>query len=168
MVWLHLAYLSLFLTSAAGAVLFLGFTFRSPARFLGFAINEPSYPRSWVVAHLSMASATFALFSARMFLEGGWRDPLATVGYLLLSATLGVGLWFFARYDRLGKPLRWRLVAVHLILAVLTFTAMTAALPRFTPSGPQRLPASQRGHGNSAWKLFEQHRSELKHQRRPG
>jgi hypothetical protein len=168
MVWLRLAYLSLLVTSALGAVLFLGFTFRTPQRSAEASSPGPDYPRAYVLAHLSLATITFLLFTVEMFHAGGTRDGFAVVGYGLLGATLAVGIWFFSRYDRLGRPLRWRLVAAHLVLAVLTFTAMTAALPAYAPAGAQRLPVAERGHGNSAWLLYRQHRSELAHARQPG
>jgi|GEM_PF-2976335 len=165
MVWLRLTYLSLFVTSMAGAVLFLGFTFRPPPHHTA-STGKAIYPRRYVVVHLSLATVTHLFCTVYMLRGGGWRDGLTVAGYLFLSATLGVGLWFFTRYDRLGRALRWRLVAVHLSLAVLTFTAMIAALPGSLPAGAHRLPLAQRGQGSSAWRLYVQHRSELAHARR--
>ncbi|MCL6594685.1 MAG: hypothetical protein K6V73_00550 [Firmicutes bacterium] len=147
-------FLSLAVTAAFGAVLFVGFTFRQPVTFLWFNLNDASYPRTLVMAHMASAMVTFLLFTWYL-VRRGLGDAFVDAAYALTALTLGVGMAFFLRYDYWSRPLRWRLVGAHLVLAVFTFIAIVVALPLFPPP-PRTVPRSDLGSHSSLWANVQQ------------
>lgn len=149
------AYLSLFVASLFGAVLFFGFTFRTRIR----------YPLALVTLHLLTVVITFGLFTALVIQQvhlHGWVQmtfaaKFLVITYVIFAVTLLAGLAFFLRYDARRKRLRMRMVAVHLFMAALTFLSATTlmSLPLYpTPSLPV--------HG-STWYLIHRHRHTYLH-----
>jgi hypothetical protein len=146
---LHLTYAGIAVTSTLGAILFVGFTFRPAVTFLWFNVNQSAYPRTLVMTHMASALATWGLFTAYMA-RRGLGDAFVDVAYAMVVATLAVGSAFFIRYDFWSRPLRWRLVGAHLILAVFTFIAVVIAFP-LVPAPPQHVPRSMLGRHSSLW-----------------
>lgn len=159
---LNLTYIGFAATATFGAVLFIGFTFRPAVSFLWFNLNDPAYPRPVVIGHLLTAVATFGLFTASMA-NGGTRNPAMVVAYVLTFFTLGIGVAFFIRFDYWSRPLRWRLVAVHLILAVCTAISATVALG-LSQTQTSHLSRNERGYHSSVWNNVRQNLEILRRQ----
>ena len=92
-----------------------------------------------------------------------WID----ISYVLYVVSFLTGLFFFIRFDARRRPLRRRLMGLHLMMAVATFIMVTSimavnAFPDVAapaPSNPKR---------STMWDYVAQHRSELKHQHHRG
>ena len=81
--------------------------------------------------------------------------------YALYCITFLTGLLFFIRFDARRRPLRRRLLGLHLVMAVATFIMVTAivAVRAWTPS----LPSPPTNPKNSTmWYYYHQHQSEFK------
>ncbi len=122
---LHLSYIALCLGSVFGAVLFMGFTFHLEIR----------YPLAIVMIHLAVVLTSFVLFSIWMFdvLSGHTGGILVShafslAAYAVFAITLGSGLFFFLRYDARRKQMRVTMVGAHIVLACLTFIAVSSLL----------------------------------------
>lgn len=92
---------------------------------------------------------------------------LVDITYGLYIATFLTGIFFFIRFDARRRPLRRRLLGVHLIMAVATFIMITAivAVRAWAPS----LPAPPKNPKNSTmWDYYHQHQSERKLHRESG
>lgn len=91
---------------------------------------------------------------------------LIHISYALYVLSFLTGIFFFIRFDARRRPLRKRLLALHLIMAVATFILMTSimavnAFPQ-TALAPPKNPKQ-----STMWDYLRQHQSELKnhHQR---
>lgn len=82
------------------------------------------------------------------------------VAYATYLGTYLTGLTFFIRFDLKHRPLRRRLLGLHVTMAVMSFIALTGAMAlyAFPPSHATVQKPSQ----STLWYYIEQHRSELR------
>ncbi len=70
------------------------------------------------------------------------------------------GLTFYLRFDAKRRPLRRRLLGMHLIMAIMTFISLTSAMAIYAfPSPPV---VHQTSKHSTMWYYVLQHRAELK------
>lgn len=86
-----------------------------------------------------------------------WLD----FSYATFVITYLTGLSFYIRFDVKRRPLRRRLIGLHLIMTVFTFIFLTGAMailafPTSSKSGHQSPKQS------TMWYLVKQHRAEMK------
>ncbi|WP_243239231.1 hypothetical protein [Sulfobacillus harzensis] len=85
-----------------------------------------------------------------------WID----VSYVLYVVTFLTGMLFFVRFDARRRPLRRRLIGMHLIMAVATFIMITSIMAvNAFPS--HALPPPVNPKNSTMWDYVFQHRSEL-------
>ena len=80
--------------------------------------------------------------------------------YILYCVTFAMGLLFFVRFDARNRPLRRRLIGLHLALAVATFIMITSivAVRAWSPSlaGPPKNPKQ-----STMWDYYHLHQHEF-------
>lgn len=134
---LYISYISLWIVSIFGALLFFGFAFRARIRF----------PVSLVKTHVVLAGISVLLFTAavvRKSVPGGFTHPtfallFAWTTYVVYLLTFLSGFGFFLRFDLQRRHLPLRFVVFHLFLAAASFIMMTATLALYAKPP---LPAS--------------------------
>lgn len=89
---------------------------------------------------------------------------LVDVTYVLYLATFLTGVLFFIRFDARRRPLRRRLLGLHLIMAVATFIMITAIVV-VRAWAPHLPPPPSNPHNSTMWNLFKLHQAELKRHR---
>jgi amino acid transporter len=160
-------YVSLAVTSAAGAFLFFGYGWLGPllgrserSRQKPLPLRRRGIPINWVLVHIVLASATLILFSDVMFTVRPPHAGFLVAAYVFYVLTFFTGLGFFLRFDRRRRRLKPRLLGLHLLMAVITFTLITSAMAlyAYTPPPPARVPPS----ASSMRFFYRQHMSELK------
>jgi thiol:disulfide interchange protein len=82
------------------------------------------------------------------------------VAYGTYVVTYLTGLSFYLRFDAKRRPLRRRLLGLHLVMAVLTFITLTAAMGLYAFPGAASKPETS-SH-STMWYDARQHRAELK------
>lgn len=86
-----------------------------------------------------------------------WVD----ISYVLYVVTFLTGLFFFIRFDARRRPLRKRLMGVHLVMAVATFIMITSIMA--VNAFPDRaLPPPTNPKQSTMWDYVRQHQSEIK------
>lgn len=81
------------------------------------------------------------------------------VTYALYCVTFATGMLFFVRFDARRRPLRRRLIGVHLVMAVVTFIMITSILA--VGGWSSSLPAPPKNPKYSTmWDYDRQHRAE--------
>ncbi|MDA8192927.1 MAG: hypothetical protein M0Z53_02850 [Thermaerobacter sp.] len=85
-----------------------------------------------------------------------WLD----ISYAMYVVTYLTGLGFYIRFDVRRRPVRKRLIGMHLIMTVFTFIFLTGAMAieAFPPAPAVPQSASQ----STMWYLVRQHHSALK------
>lgn len=84
---------------------------------------------------------------------------LVDITYALYVVTFLTGLLFFIRFDARRRPLRRRLIGVHLIMAVVTFIMITAIVVTRAWTNPLPPPPTNPKH-STMWDYYRQHQSE--------
>ncbi len=82
------------------------------------------------------------------------------VAYGTYLVTYLTGLSFYIRFDAKRRPLRRRLLGLHLIMAVLTFITLTSAMGIYAFPRVASKPETSRR--STMWYDARQHRAELK------
>ncbi len=82
------------------------------------------------------------------------------VAYGTYLVTYLTGLTFYVRFDAKKRPLRRRLLGIHLIMAVITFITLTSAMALYAFPSAAPYPATHRR--STMWYDARQHRAELK------
>lgn len=86
-----------------------------------------------------------------------WID----ISYALYVVTFLTGMLFFVRFDARRRPLRRRLIGLHLVMAVATFIMITSIMAvNAFPQHASKPPADPKN--STMWDYVRQHQSELK------
>ncbi|MCL5116744.1 MAG: hypothetical protein M1272_06305 [Firmicutes bacterium] len=86
-----------------------------------------------------------------------WID----ISYVLYVLSFLAGVFFFIQFDARRRPLRRRLMGMHLFMAVATFIMMTSIMA--VNAFPDRAPTPPANPKHSTmWDYVRQHRSEQK------
>ncbi|MCL5971810.1 MAG: hypothetical protein M1499_04515 [Firmicutes bacterium] len=80
------------------------------------------------------------------------------VAYVAYVVTYLTGLTFYIRFDVRRRPLRRRLLGIHLLMAVVTFISLTASMALY--GFPERAAVPETSHQSTMWYYVLQHRSE--------
>lgn len=157
MTLLDWTYLSLWITSLSGALLFFGFTFRTLVK----------YPFAIVVSHVLLATLTLLLFTASLaqallgvnaFTAHAVSTLSLSSGYAFFVFTYAVGVYFFLRFDAKRRRVRMQSIALHLSMAGLTFIFVTSAFAMVTLSSFRGQHAAIVGHNSPAWFVIHRQR----------
>lgn len=87
-----------------------------------------------------------------------------TVSYITYVITYLTGLTLFWRFDVRRRPLRRRLVGLHLLMAVLTFIGFAGVMSLYAFGGPAPGHIAARARPprrTTMWDYVAQHQSEL-------
>jgi amino acid transporter len=94
---------------------------------------------------------------------------LVDITYALYVITFLTGLLFFIRFDARRRPLRRRLLGIHLIMAVVTFIMVTSIVAtRAWGPPPDQAAPPKNPKQSTMWDYLYQHRSELNHHHAQG
>lgn len=80
------------------------------------------------------------------------------VAYITYLITYVTGLTFYIKFDAQRRPLRRRLLGLHLIMAIFTFVALTSAMALYAYPNP-KVPVEV-GKNSTMWDYVIQHRTE--------
>lgn len=153
---LNWSYAALLAASAAGAMLFFGFAFRSKVRF----------PINLVKLHVVLASLAWLLLTAAIVefaVHGGLAQPsfdfvFAGTSYVVFLLAYLSGLLFFLKFDLHRRRLRLRFVAAHLILAALAFIMVTSSVALYDAPRSPRATVRAALTSGASWYAFFKHR----------
>lgn len=86
------------------------------------------------------------------------------IAYIAYVITFLTGLIFFVRFDARRRPLRKRLLGLHLVMAVTTFILITSIMS-VNAFPNQETPPPKNPTSSTMWDYVHQHRSELAHEK---
>lgn len=153
-------------TAATGAFVFFGFSLFGPpkrrTRASTMTLPKRSIPLNWVVLHVLLALVTMGVFAFAIF-DNVDVPTIAYVSFGMYVVTFLTGALFFIQFDARRRPLRRRLLGLHLMMAVATFILITAVMG--VSAFPHHVaPPASSPKNSTMWDLVRQHRSELARQ----
>ncbi|WDL98440.1 hypothetical protein [Alicyclobacillus sp. ALC3] len=129
--WMWTFLIALF-TATVGLVLFIGFTFQQKLR----------YPFLFVTFHVIGATVTVILFCILFIRWITHHDATTPYASLVLWASLAVvlatfvsGLYFYFWYNARKRPLSYRLLVTHLVMASLAFVSVITSVAQLSNTG---------------------------------